>query len=434
MTYKHLIIAAHDGVFSYYTGVGTIIQNTIKTLLEMEWCPSLKISIAGISLSPKGVAFDVDTNKRCEELVRKYNGHLIYLANDSNGIKENDTWKDPINWQVACNSLVTALNTILCPEDENYIMLHDTVFLYFEIAKRQLRPELEQTLRSYYLPHSSGKCHYYTEEFWNRKRLEYENQCFSAIMKSPHSRLIATGRNFSRHLEENYGISFTERDYLVNGLLFDNYTISANRRCTFADIQRIVPELPSEKKIIFSWGRLSQAKGFFELLLAWDAIANYYPDYCLIMQAPTSCIDESNFFEKFQRKVKSVQRAYHIDDFSSEIWQHFLRYDKTCVVCLASTMDPNPHTPIEAKLFGKDMNYAILASFKDGIKDSFSLDECVPLDDPYDIEDFSNKLIIAINLDQKHKIEMGQKNYESAFTFNYKKNLLNFLQKEGVIV
>jgi hypothetical protein len=97
-------------------------------------------------------------------------------------------------------------------------------------------------------------------------------------------------------------------------------------------------------------------------------------------------------------------------------------------------MDPNPHTPIEAKLFGKDMNYAILASFKDGIKDSFSLDECVPLDDPYDIEDFSKKLIIAINLDQKHKIKMGQKNYESAFTFSYKKNLLEFLQKEGVIV
>jgi glycosyltransferase involved in cell wall biosynthesis len=253
-------------------------------------------------------------------------------------------------------------------------------------------------------------------------------------MKNPSSRLIATGRNFSRHLEENYGVSFTEHDYLVNGLLFDNYTIPANQRCTFTDIQRIVPELSSESKIIFSWGRLSQAKGFYELLLAWDAIANDYPDYCLIIQAPTSCIEESIYFEKFKRKVESVQRAYHIDDFSSKIWQNFLRYDKTGVVCLASTMDPNPHTPIEAKLFGKDMNYVILASFKDGIKDSFSIGECVPLDDPYDIKDFSKKLITAINLAPKHKREMAQKNYESAFTFSYKKNLLEFLQKEGVIV
>ena len=431
---KHLVIAAHDGVFSYYTGVGTIVQNTIKVLLGENKFPSIKISIAGIGLNPDKSAFDRTAYEDSKALVNKYGGHLISLANDTPGVTENDTWKDPINWQVACNSLVSVLNTILDETTENYIMLHDTVFLYFEVAKRQLRPELEQTLRSYYLPHSSGKCHYYTEESWNRKRIEYENQCFSLIMKNPSSRLIATGHNFSRHLVENYGVSFTEHDYLVNGLLFDNYIVPANLRCTFEDIQRIVPKLSRESKIIFSWGRLSQAKGFYELLLAWDAIANDFPEYSLIIQAPTSCLDESSYFEKFSKKAASVQRVYHIDNFSSEIWQKFLRYDKTCVVCLASTMDPNPHTPIEAKLFGKNMNYAILASFKDGIKDSFSMNECVSLDDPCDIEDFSNKLITAINLDPKRKREMSQKNFESAFSFSYKKNLLVFLQKEGIIL
>ena len=434
MKAKHLIISAHDGVFSYYTGVGTIVQNTVKSLTEENNFPSLKISIAGISMNPQGDAFDFETFRKSKELVQKYNGHLIFLANDTHGINENDTWKNPINWQIACNSLVTALNTILSAEDDNYIMLHDTVFLYFEIAKCQLRPELKDTLHCYYLPHSSGKCHNYTEKSWNRTRLEYEELCFSAIMKNPSSRLIVPGHNFARHLIGNYGVSFTERDYLVNGLLFDNYLVPANRRSTLKDVRRYVPELSYKNKIIFSWGRLSQAKGFYEILQAWEAIVDDYPDYCLVLQAPTSCIEEMEFFERFKSKAKSVPRVFHIDDFSPKIWQCFLRYNKTCVVCLASVMDPNPHTPIEAKLFAKDMNYAILASFKDGIKDSFNIDDCVSLKDPYDITDFSEKLEYAINLKPETKKEMARKNYNDAYSFNYKNNLLNFLRIEGIIV
>ena len=434
MKVKHLVIAAHDGVFSYYTGVGTIVQNTIKTLCETEKIPDLKISVAGISLNPQGEAFDLKTFESCMSLVKKYEGELIFLANDTEGYKENDTWKNPVNWKFACNSLVSTLNTLLREDEDNVIMLHDTVFLYFEIAQRQLKPELRKSIRSFYLPHSSGKCHSYTDKSWNSIRLEYENQCFNSIMNNPTSRLIATGHNFAQHLIDNYGVSFSNQDFLTNGLMFDNYCDSVNRFSTYNDIKKIVPALSSESKIIFSWGRLSQAKGFYELLQAWEVISNDYPGYSLVLQAPTSCIEESEYFKKFSMKVKSVPRVYHIDDFSPHIWQTFLRYDKTDVVCLASTMDPNPHTPIEAKLFCRDMNYVILASFKDGIKDSFSQGECVPLNDPYDIEDFSDKLITAFSVPKEKRRQMSLMNLHSVFSFNYKNNVLRFLKNEGVIV
>lgn len=433
MKAKHLVIAAHDGVFSYYTGVGTIVQNTIKTLCKSYIPSDLRISIAGISLDPTCAAFNPEAFQNASSLVKKTRGHLLYLANDTDGNKENDTWKDPVNWKMACNSLVSLLNTVLSSEDDNIVMLHDTVFLYFEIAKRQLRADIGRTIRSYYLPHSSGKCHYYTEESWNKIRLAYENQCFSAIMQDPASRLIATGHNFARHLVENYGVSFTDRDYLTNGLIFDNYGSAVNRICTYNDVKKFTPSLPRDSKVIFSWGRLSQAKGFFELLQAWEAIADDYPDHCLVLQAPTSCIEESEYFKKFLAKAKGVPRVFHIDDFSPDIWQSFLRYDKTDVVCLASTMDPNPHTPIEAKLFCRDMNYVILASFKDGIKDSFAQGECVSIADPCDIKNFSCKLAESIGISKEERRRMSLRNQESVRSFNYSDNLLCFLKNEEVL-
>ena len=433
MRKKHLIIAAHDGVFTYYTGVGTIVQNTIKTLNEMSFVDSLRISVAGIYIDKNSDVFNVSAYERVQSLVDKYNGSVISLSNDTNGLVENDTWKDPINWKIACNSLVSALNTVLNEDEDNFIMLHDTVFLYFEISQRQLRTELKKTIHSFYLPHSSGMCHYYTGESWNKIRLAYEKQCFSAIMSNPRSRLIATGHNFARHLMDNYDVSFDSRDFLTNGLLFENYHNTANRFCLYEDIKRFAPCLPQNSKIIFSWGRLSQAKGFYELLLAWEKIANKYPDHWLVLQAPTSCIEESDYFKQFSGKVNNVPRVIHIDNFSPDIWQTFLRYKNTDIVCLASTMDPNPHTPIEAKLFCKDMNYIIVASFKDGIKDSFFKGESVPIDDPCNIDDFADKLIQAIETNPNKRLEMSNSNCSSVGLFDYRRNVIDFLIKEGVL-
>ena len=113
MKKRHLIIAAHDGVFTYYTGVGTIVQNTIQTLSEMSFVDSLRISVAGIYIDKNSDVFNATTYERVQSLVDKYNGSVISLSNDTNGLVENDTWKDPINWKIACNSLVSALNTVL---------------------------------------------------------------------------------------------------------------------------------------------------------------------------------------------------------------------------------------------------------------------------------------------------------------------------------
>lgn len=433
MKQKHLIIVSYDGVFSYYTGVGTVIRNTIDILYEMDCLEDFKVSIAGISLDRSGKTFDYSSYDKAKSLSKKFGGHLISLANDTDGYNENDLWKDPANWRTACNSLVTALNIILGEEDDNIIFLHDTVFLYFEIAKRQIKANLRNTIRAFYVPHSSGLNHTFTNDSWNKERIKYERECFRAISNNPSSKIVAIGKNFSKHLKDCYGISFEKRDYLANGLIFDKYNDIIGKRSSHVDVKKYASELLENSKVIFSWGRLSQAKGFYELLNAWDKIQDKCPNHFLVIQAPMSCISEKAFFEQFIERKKCIPRVVHICDFNPCIWQTFLRYDKTDVVCFASPMDPNPFTPIEAKLFGKDMNYVIVASMKDGIKDSFSDEECIPVMDPSDSDNFADKLMEATNIKPEDRRAMSELNYQSAYNFDYRKNVMDFMKTNNII-
>ena len=434
MKNKHLVIVSYDGVFSYYTGVGTVIKNTIDILYDMDFIENLKISIAGISLDKNGKTFDVHTYEKTKALVNKYGGTIIALANDTVGYSENDLWRDPINWKVACNSLVTSLNLILDKDDDNIIILHDTVFLYFEIAKRQISNELRETIKSFYIPHSSGLNHTFTKESWNRERIRFEKECFSAIENNPSSKVIAIGKSFSEHLRHCYGITFGKDDYLPNGLIFENYDASICLHSNYNDIKKYAPVLQKHNKIIFSWGRLSQAKGFYELLEAWNKIQSMFPNHYLVIQAPMSCVVEEEYFMRFLEKKNSTPRVIHINKFMPIIWQTFLRYDKIDAVCFASTMDPNPFAPIEAKLFNKDMDYVIVASFKDGIKDSFEDGECISVIDPCDSDEFAGKLKDAIITLPEKRREMAERNFQTVHLFNYRKNIMDFLKTNNIII
>ena len=433
MKNRHLVIVSYDGLFSYYTGVGTVIRNTMDILNEMSLEEHMKISLAGISLDIKGKAFDPPTYEKAKALVSKYHGSIISLANDTNGLSEDDLWKDPTNWRTACNSLVSSLNVVLDENDDNFIMLHDTVFLYFEIARRQIRYNLRGSIRAFYIPHSSGLNHTFTKDSWNKERIRFEKECFAAIAGAPQSKVVAIGKNFAQHLESRYGVSFGKGTALFNGLIFDKYKDVIGKFSRYDDIRGYAPSLKKDSKIIFSWGRLSQAKGFYELLETWSRIECDYPDYYLVLQAPMSCIAEKDFFDRFLNRLKEVPRVVHINEFSPLIWQSFLRYEKTRVVCFASTMDPNPFAPIEAKLFCKSMNYVIVASFKDGIKDSFAESECIPIMDPSDTHDFADKMRDAIQFDPEKISEMNEKNYYRVHSFDYKKNLIDFLFQNSII-
>lgn len=420
---KHLIIASYDGISTYYCGIGTTMQDTIASLDELTEFEKFKISLAYISPDPKGNVFDTKRFQDSFSLVKKTGGHLMPLCNGTSGFDEFDMWQSFPQWEYACASLATALNMILKDKDDNILMLHDTPFLLFHKFKQQI---FGKRLRCFYMPRSSGLNHRFGDEKWRQKRVELEKEAFQKIKNDPESTVLAIGRNFARHLTNDYGISFTENDYLINGLYFGRYKKFLDKKFDISELSKFGISINPNSKIIFSWGRASIAKGFKELLEAWREVAESLSDYYMIIQAPNNS-GEDDYFQILRRIEKEIPRTIIIDDFNPEIWQTILRLRNTDIVCIPSTMDPIPHTAIEAKLFSTDMNYVIIGSDVDGVKDIYTDKECVWVNS-YDKNNFAEGILRAARISNKERQSMNESNKKSLSMFDYTKTIKEFLK------
>lgn len=421
---KHLIIASYDGISTYYCGIGTTMQDTIASLNELTNSEKIKISLAYVSADPKGDVFNKERYQNSLELAKKTGGNLIPLCNGTIGLNEFDMWRSFSQWEYACASLATALSMVLKEKDDNVLMLHDTPFLLFHKFKQQI---FGKKLRCFYMPRSSGLNHKFGDEEWRQKRIELEKETFRVIENDFQSTVLAIGRNFARHLTNDYDLSFNKNDYLINGLYFGRYKRFLDKKLDIAELNRFGININPDSKIIFSWGRASVAKGLKELLEAWREVVNSLPNHYMIIQAPNNS-GEDDYFQLLKQIAEETPRTVVINDFNPEIWQTVLRIQNTNIVCIPSTMDPIPHTAIEAKLFSTDMNYVIVGSNVDGVKDIYTSDECVWVN-PYDKSNFAEGILKASKLTKEEKQNMKKSNAKSLSAFDYVKTIKEFLVK-----
>lgn len=421
---KHLVIATYDGIGTHYSGVGTIAKNIVDALLNDMDGMSMKVSIAYINVDKQSEVF----NKKCfdsaSELVSKTGGYLVPLCNTTKGQSEWDMWRSFDEWRYSCVSLVTALNTILDPNEENYVILNDTPFLFFAKYKELLN---DKNIKSFYFPLSTGKNHAFGNQEWRDNRIRSEKECFELIDKDSNSKVIALGKKFAERMSDDYGLFFGEDDFLQNGLCFDKYESFLNQKFTNKDLEQFGIKTEEAGKIVFAWGRCSIAKGFKELALAWVTAYKNLPNHHLILQMPNNS-GEPNYFKEVQDILKNTSRYIIVDDFNPDIWKTVLRNKNTEVVCIPSLMDPFPHTSIEAKLFSKDMNFLTIISDVDGAVDAFSTEEALYVD-PRNTKGFSKKIIEATTIKEEGKRIMINKNQETIEMFNFPKIIEDFIKK-----
>jgi glycosyltransferase involved in cell wall biosynthesis len=333
-------------------------------------------------------------------------------------------WRSFKEWDYTCVSLVTALNLILNEAEENYIILNDTPFLFFAKYKELVH---DQKLRYIYFPLSTGKNHAFGDSEWRKNRIRAEQLCFDMIKKDNNSKVVALGKTFAKRMTEDYGLSFSNNDFLQNGLCFDKYNNFLSKKFLSDDLEKYGIKIKKTDKIIFAWGRCSIAKGFKELALAWSKINKDLPNHHLVLQMPNNS-GENDYFEEVKKILGKTERYTIINDFNPEIWKTVLRTENTDVVCIPSLMDPFPHTSIEAKLFSKGMNYVTIISNVDGAIDAFNTDEAIFVD-PIDTKSFSNELIRAVNMNNITKKDIINRNETSIKNFDFREIMKDFIIK-----
>jgi glycosyltransferase involved in cell wall biosynthesis len=428
MKSTHLLVAVHDGILTHYTGVGTIAANTVHILLKhLEDFPTLRVSLATIAIDPAAEIFNRDNAERAADLVNRTDGILARLCNDTFGADSNDAWGGtPGQWIPASCSLASVADTICRPNERLFVMCHDTVFLYFQIAKRQLR----HRARTYLLPHSTGKNHAFLDAAVANVRIEYEKRCFSSAIDDRATAVVATGYTFGQHLTSAYGVPVERQLRLLNGLAADLYP-ETSEKVSPSVIEALASITPG-RRVLFTWGRCSGAKGLVPLAAAWSSIAYDYPEHVLVIQAPNQSGEDDYFAQLVEIAERHADNIRLLTAFSPKVWRAFLRSELTEVVCLLSTADPNPHTPMEAKLFAANMRYAVLASRVDGLRDTFAEGECIFVEAPITADRIVPGLRAALSLSETERRSMCQRNFASTTQYDYERNLLSFLRAEGI--
>lgn len=419
---KHLIIAIYDGVASHYSGVGTIAKNMVNTLIKFSQSSQTKISIAYVNVDKKSGIFDSKSFEAAKYLTDKTVGNMIPLCNSTKGQTEWDMWGSFNEWKFSCVSLVTALNLLLDPSEKNTILLNDTPFLFFAKYKELV---LDKNLKCFYIPLSTGRNHAFGDKEWRGNRIRAEEECFSIINKDPNSKVVSPGSKFAERMHDDYGLNFNKKDYLQNGLCFNEYESNLNEKLVIEDLKTHGIDIGRNKKIIFAWGRCSIAKGFRELANAWVLAHEQLPEHYLILQIPNNS-GENDYFLDIKDILKDIPRVIIIDNFDPNIWKAVLRNESTDVVCIPSLMDSFPHTSIEAKLFSKGMNYITIISDVDGAIDAFEEHECIYVD-PRNTELFARKIIEAATMNQKQRRKIIDSNIETINKFNFQKILEKFI-------
>jgi hypothetical protein len=411
---KHIIIATYDGIGTYYSGVGTIANNLVFALTKLSNKYDLKVSIAYININKRAKVFNKRFFEDSLNLVNKTGGSLIPLCNSSKGECEWDMWRSFEEWDFACVSLVTSLNLLLKNDEENILFLNDTPFLMFARFRELLDIN---NIKLLYFPLSTGLNHAFGSERWRNKRIKLEKDCFNLISLDSTSKVIALGKCFANKMRQDYNLTFSENDYLQNGLCFEKYGDYLNTKFESSDLEKYGIKIKQNKKIIFSWGRCSIAKGFRELTMAWSKIYQNLPNHYLVIQMPNNS-GESDYYFHIKDILYNIPRSVIINDFNPNIWKTVLRARNTDVVCIPSLMDPFPHTSIEAKLFSKDTNYVNLISNADGAIDAFSNNEAIYVN-PRDIDHFSFKIIEAAKLNKKQRQIMLENNQDTISKYNF---------------
>lgn len=242
---KHLVIATYDGIGTHYSGVGTIAKNMVDALSDFLNDSHIKVSIAYINVDKQSKVFNKQCFDSASDLVGKTGGYMVTLCNTTKGQSEWDMWRSFDEWRYTCVSLVTALNTILNSDEENYIILNDTPFLFFAKYKELLN---DKNTKCFYFPLSTGKNHAFGNQEWRNNRIRAEKECFELIQKYRNSKVIALGKKFAERMSGDYGLSFGEDDFLQNGLCFDKYVDFLGKKFINQDLEKFGIKIGENKK------------------------------------------------------------------------------------------------------------------------------------------------------------------------------------------
>lgn len=427
MTKLGLFICAHDGISCHYAGAGTAASGYLKGI------PVLKKILAkqGIKLSAYAITgkysnsiygFNEKLLRENKNICKSTGGDVLFCLNNSNGLFQ---YGDYSNWVPASASAATIIDSIIGTErfDRAIILGVDTPFAFTPVYVKKQLFDSRTIIQGVWVPHSTSLIH--ERGAFDAKRLAWEMGIVKEINHTKNMFVSYLNSYMRHHLRIEYGVNEKKLVPLLNGIYIPGVPYF-----TQEEIARTIREfnIPTDKPIIFSFGRGVAYKGFDVFLRALRYLEDL-PVHFVLQVAFFSTKDP--LLRKLRELSKPVKNISTIFKLSYEFPRKILQWKNTELAAVLSQNEPGAFIPAEIRIYQQAI---ALVSDRDGLpcqvndgNDGF----ITPIDSPKEVAD-KIRSIFQLSHKRKQKIrKAGEQKIirEYDIVKNFVNGILNLLGK-----
>lgn len=411
-------LIAHDGITSLYTGVGRIVYDSIRVLDGSKYTVN---AITG-KYNESCLGFNKIIKEETKNILNKTGGDLYECNNGSDG---SVSYGNLENWAVASSSTAEILAKITAanPEATCINLCLDTPFAHVAIYANTFNLKNNIFI---WIPHSTVLIHKVDSALkkvdgYLEKRLTWEREAIAYANNNKNNFVGYVGEFMKQHLLEDYAVHLDKLTPFINGLNIEDKRFTTPM--TQADIEKILIKhnIPTDKKLLLSFGRLEPYKGFEFTIKIGGQLSNQNIQTVLLSQPYQT--DDPNISE-YQELMKQYNpEGIFLYDYGFDLPHAIIQWHKTHILLTPSVAEPFGLIPEEARLY-KNNTMRIICSENGGFPEQISnlvdgflinLDEL----------ETANKLIEEIsNLSDDKVTEINKLGYQRAITqYNLKINL-----------
>lgn len=348
-----VVVVAHDGLVSQVTGVGVMVNSFVEAFNEIKYRSNYlrHKDLELICLSPYLSKNSNDFNPKIKEITKNAcettGGRLISIPTFSDGTSQNSIWCGPpylscyTQWRGASLSAASYLQSLKEKYKEIILFSHDTIFA----SVRKYCSEISN-LNMIWIPHSLGKV--FEDEFSDTERIKIEESAIQSIVNSKRDFIGYIGKYFKDKLQKDYGVNPSILLPFINGL----YKNSIRFALSSSEEKLKEYSIPSDKKIIFSWGRCVAQKGYDLLIPAYKEFIKKNKDFHLVLLIPTETSDK-RYLDEINSLISSIppDKVTPVYKFDESLPRSVLSHNNLKMVLFPSRFEGAPITVLESLAF-----------------------------------------------------------------------------------
>lgn len=406
-------ICSHDGIISYYTGVGTMVKRNIKALIKYVNENNIDYHINLITPEYNQDSFGY-SEKTHNEHATLMNTSIIQISNGSNGSINYGT---PSHWMSLSENTANYINNIdISSYDKVITLLHDTT-----MAGVIEKLNVDSKHKKVWIPHSTVKIHKVdsaiegSEDFY-QIRVDFEQSAIDYINKDEYSYIGAICEYVKNHLVNDYNLNENKALMITNGEIFDESVLSFSKEC--AELYKKIEQMDS---ILISFGRAEEYKNLEGTMVLGKEIGI---DTVVIAQ---SYYKEQPILDEYRSIAKENNTHLYIDppfDFSKYILNNF---NKPIIALIPSKREVMGLIVNELRKFNKD-NILVVANSVGGLVEQIEDGVDGVLVNLDNISESKEKILKYFDIDKMKELN---KNAQITLKnkYDYIKNFNEFIDK-----